>query len=252
MTPYFRLLAGGALAALLTTTVSLTGCSKGNPAGATAPVYDGSWTGVTSQGSPISFTIVNNSLCSLQIAVSISGAYCNISIEPTVAINPGKSLTGNQFDFSTTFGNVPFSVHGEYGPADSFSGVIHASSTQCDGTVDIAWNATKHTQSQINLTGTWIGTYSTSLIATSDVTFNLTQTEAQYSGTYYSTNKSQGTITGTISNSTMAFSLHQTTVNCNGDFSGSATVTNDTMRFSFTGSDCLGYHANGTGTAIKQ
>ena len=100
----------------------------------------------------------------------------------------------------------------------------------------------------IDVTGTWYGTYSTSRVPSASITFHLTQSEANLTGTYSASTGASGTITGTVSGNNIGnFSLNQTLPSCTGSFTGTATGTGDTMDFTFSGSDCLGSHTNGQG-----
>lgn len=139
---------------------------------------------------------------------------------------------------------------------------------------DYTWSfTTEATPPTVDVTGTWSGTYSTSLVPLTTVTLNLiqqaasttsmsityadkstkrfVQTAANVTGTFI-TPDVEGTVNGTISGNTITFTLNQTTASCLGTFSGTATVTDNTMTFTFTGSDCLGTHTDGQGTATKQ
>ncbi len=106
----------------------------------------------------------------------------------------------------------------------------------------------------ISVAGTWTGSYSTSLVPNASIIITLTQTSNNVSGTFKSQSGSTGTVsnfTATIESNRFDFSLEETTPDCSGTFTGTATVSGDTMDFTFSGSDCLGYHANGSGRAIR-
>jgi hypothetical protein len=49
-----------------------------------------------------------------------------------------------------------------------------------------------------------------------------------------------------------SFPLTQTTSYCTGTFSGSGTISGESISFSFQGTDCLGTHTNGTGDVVKE
>lgn len=107
----------------------------------------------------------------------------------------------------------------------------------------------------VDVTGTWEGTYSTSLIPFAQTTFTLTQSGSNVTGTYSTSTgvggEATGSFSGRINENTITFTLNQTTPECPGTFSGIATVTGNTMNFTFTGSDCMGYHADGRGSATR-
>lgn len=126
----------------------------------------------------------------------------------------------------------------------------------------------------VDVTGTWIGTLSTSLLPETPVILKLTQAAlsgtsvsitsvkgitkqevvraaANVSGTY-SLDDVEGTVSGTVNGNTFDFTLNHTTPDCPGTFNGTATINGDAMTFNLSGSDCLGTHSNGQGTANKQ
>jgi hypothetical protein len=90
------------------------------------------------------------------------------------------------------------------------------------------------------VTGTWFGTYTTSLINNppADLTLLLTQTGSSVTGTYStSTNvggSGGGTFSGTANGAVITFTMNQTTPECPGTFSGTSNVTGNTMNFTFT------------------
>ena len=104
----------------------------------------------------------------------------------------------------------------------------------------------------LDLTGTWSGTFTTSIITTpTPVTLVLSQSSSNVTGTYSSQAGGVGTVSGTLNGNTLTFSLQQTTTGCSGTFSGTGTVSGNTMTFTFSGNDCLGTHSNGQGTVTR-
>jgi hypothetical protein len=105
-------------------------------------------------------------------------------------------------------------------------------------------------------TGTWVGTYSTSIIPSAQITLTLTQSGSNVTGTYSTTTgvggAAGGTYTGTANGDVITWTINQTTPDCPGTFSGTSTLTGNTMNFIFTGNDCAGFHNNGQGTATRQ
>jgi len=134
------------------------------------------------------------------------------------------------------------------------------------------------TPTPINITGTWRGYYSTSLVDSDSCSFFLKQFKKRVDGTMSTGEGGSGNVTGKISGKTFKFKVRQTNKKCKGSFKGIATITidNDTqvlqknklqientqfdlrsstsmsMEFSFTGKNCLGKHKNGEGYVIKQ
>jgi hypothetical protein len=103
----------------------------------------------------------------------------------------------------------------------------------------------------VNVTGTWSGSFSTNLVASATITFTLAQSGTTVTGAYASASGASGSVNGTISGSTIIFTLTQTTASCPGTFSGTATVSGNTMTFTLSGHDCLGDHYGGNGTVTR-
>ena len=104
----------------------------------------------------------------------------------------------------------------------------------------------------VDLNGLWTGTITSSLLtAPTALTINMSHTSNHVSGTYSVLTGASGTISGTINNNSMNFTLTQTTPTCQGIFSGQGTINNSTITFTYSGNDCWGTHSNGNGTVIK-
>ena len=123
--------------------------------------------------------------------------------------------------------------------------------------------------SAMDITGTWEGYYSTSLVGSTDIKLKLTQSGKRINGTVKGSNGMKGKINGKkTGDNTVKFKITTTTRNCPGTFNGKAIVynpgkkklqientqfdlksaTSATMNITFTGKDCLGTHKNGKGT----
>ena len=113
------------------------------------------------------------------------------------------------------------------------------------------------TTTAVGVTGTWVGTYTTSLVDLTQITLLLTQSGANVTGTYLTETgfggEGGGTYTGIASGDVITWTVNQTTPpECTGTFSGTSIVTGNTMSLTFTGTDCDGFHNNGQGTATRQ
>ena len=99
------------------------------------------------------------------------------------------------------------------------------------------------------LGGIWAGSFTSSVVASPvPVTAVLVQVGDTLTGSYAVRlgNGPSGTIRATVVNGTAVdFRLRQTSTNCLGTFDGQAAVTGNVLTASYTGSDCLGSHANG-------
>lgn len=110
--------------------------------------------------------------------------------------------------------------------------------------------------STLDITGTWKGSCSSSLISQTQDTVTLTQTGSDVTGTYVAVDQAgdsvRGTVSGTVSESSFSFAFNQTTPSCTGTFNGSANISGNAMSVTFTGTDCLGTHSNGQCSLTKQ
>jgi hypothetical protein len=107
------------------------------------------------------------------------------------------------------------------------------------------------TQARANFAGTWNGTYQSNVVPAIDVTLIFQQLGNTVTGTYLSKNGAQGVMSGTINSSgELVAKATQTTPKCRGQFNMAATISNNTLKWTFKGTDCLGVE-NGTGTATQ-
>lgn len=140
------------------------GCSGGSPvctttvsAAATVtatftqlPVWDGTWTGTTSQGRPITLTVVDNAITQVQVGWQI--AACGTSGTTTttfggggIAINP----TTGTFSRSAPGTPLSYTISGTFAlDASGASGTINFTFSQpfppfCSGSASATWSATR-------------------------------------------------------------------------------------------------------------
>lgn len=107
------------------------------------------------------------------------------------------------------------------------------------------------TQTQANFAGTWNGTYQSNVVPATDVTLIFQQLGNTVTGTYLSKNGAQGVMSGSVNSSgQLAAKATQTTPTCRGQFNMAATISNNTLNWTFNGTDCLGTE-NGKGTATQ-
>ncbi|MCX6349279.1 MAG: hypothetical protein NTV79_07260 [Candidatus Aureabacteria bacterium] len=100
------------------------------------------------------------------------------------------------------------------------------------------------------ISGTWEGTFSTSLVDTSSLTMTVSQDGNEFSGTYSGADFS-GSLTGTITGNTITFDLDPSP-DCPGDFDGSGAISGSSLTLTFSGADCLGSHRNGEANLSKK
>lgn len=105
-----------------------------------------------------------------------------------------------------------------------------------------------------NVTGTWIGPYTSSNFGSQTATLNLVQTGAAITGTFSSSTGSLGNVVGPISGNTAFLTIIVTTPGCTGAFSGTGKVDGNTMFFSYNGAASIncGGAENGSGNLTKQ
>jgi hypothetical protein len=108
-----------------------------------------------------------------------------------------------------------------------------------------------------NATGTWTGSFTSSLGGTHQVTLNLVQNGSSLSGAYSTSTGAVGTASGSVVGNMAIVTFTMTSQGCNGTFSGSAMITEpgsgpSTMACNFSGSTTCGGNETDTGTLTKQ
>jgi len=106
-------------------------------------------------------------------------------------------------------------------------------------------------QADMNIVGTWKGSFSSSLIDNMGIMLIIMQDGNEITGNYYS-DMSVGTISGSVDGNKLAFTLTQTSSYCTGTFSGSGSISDASISFNFQGTDCMGAHSNGIGEVTKE
>lgn len=108
----------------------------------------------------------------------------------------------------------------------------------------------------VNATGTWHGSYNSTVFGAQTMTLNIQQNGSALTGTYSSSTGATGTISGSVSGNTASVTITVTTPGCGGHFDGTGiidTQTNpDTMSFQYNGSSTCGGNESGTGNLTKQ
>jgi hypothetical protein len=104
-------------------------------------VYDGDWTGTTSAGGTIRFSIRDNNIVSFRVnfGYSTNNASCNVDSNTT--ISPGLPLSGNGFQI-----DIPaLKIASVFDSPAAASGTLAASadSQRCKISVDLTWSAQK-------------------------------------------------------------------------------------------------------------
>jgi hypothetical protein len=243
----------------------LVGCSgardsSDSPTGPNGPSGQGSivggWGGTTSQGRPIHFLVTDLGIPLFMVNTSIVGTGCTNTVTSYLArtgADAPHAVTSGAFSVSTSGSSGTLAMTGSLQTSGTASGTININDTRCTGTLTGTWTATKAAGAEVNLSGTWNANFASSLVARTSGTITLTQNGAAVTGTYLLPNGAQGTITGTVSGRMATISLVQTTVGCPGTFTGYAAVmaSPETLTYFYAGSDCLGAHTAGNGSATR-
>ena len=110
----------------------------------------------------------------------------------------------------------------------------------------------------VNATGTWSGTYTSSVFGSKTATLSLVQNSATLTGNYSNSVGGLGSVSGTVSGNTATFTINVTTPGCSGSFTGTGTINTTvspaTMAFTYNGATnaACGGAESGTGNLIKQ
>lgn len=213
--------------------------------------FSGSWTGtwasqVVSAGGQFSASITQSGN-SLSGIARLSGSLC--SIDFTLS----GSVSGNTFQVTLSAGGQNRVTVSGTVSGNSLSGNYSTlnTGTQCDG--DRGTIQATITSGSPNLSGTWSGTYSTSLVSPTQVVLTLQQSGQTLTGQVLAANGFTATLQGVVrAFDDIQFTLTNTVPGCPGSFSGQAVLSGNTLTFTFAGQDCLGVHTNGRGTVTRQ
>jgi hypothetical protein len=109
----------------------------------------------------------------------------------------------------------------------------------------------------VDVTGRWVGTYTSSVTGNGTISMNLQQSGATVSGNYATSSGALGSVSGTVSSDIVTFTLTVTTPGCSGTFQGTGNVDIPpsgplTQSFTYSGSSTCGGAENGTGNLILQ
>lgn len=230
----------------------------GNPS--TSGSIVGGWTGTTSQGLPIAILVnASNGIVLMMIGSSVAGATCTNSVTTFVPREPPDQPvavgSGGSFTHSSSGSSGTLAVAGTLSASGTASGTLTINDTKCTGTLNATWTATRASSAEVNLAGTWNGTFASSLVARVPGVITVTQSAASVTGSFnIPSNGATGTIAGTVSGRMVTFTFTQTTVGCAGTFTGHGVLmpSPELLVYYYSGSDCLGSHSFGSGSASRQ
>jgi len=110
------------------------------------PDYSGSWSGTTSQGKSISFTVVDNEITHFSFEFDwISGTGCNVKGTVSNDYDPTLLISGNTFTISGTIPGLSYTFNGAFSSETTSNGTsnLNASGT-CTTTASPTWSANKN------------------------------------------------------------------------------------------------------------
>ncbi len=120
---------------------------------AMAQSFDGNWSGTTSQGKSLSFTIAQNAATSITQAVTISTSCSSTdTITSTTTLNP-SALTGNALSITVKSPPLTYTITGTFSGASASGTIAYSYSTNifttCTGSANVTWTATKPSSSVV-------------------------------------------------------------------------------------------------------
>ena len=244
-----------ALALALLLVPLLAGCGKDGGNEPARP-FDGAWSGTTSQARPFHFLVEKNAVVAALFGFSVVGTACTDDVTLFIFREPPDTpypVSGAAFSFNTSGSRGTIAVIAELQENGAANGSLDVNAIVCNGSLPASWTASRTSTAGVNLTGTWSGALESSLVAQTDVTLTLSQSGTSLTGSYSTVDGLGGTISGTVRGRFATFTLSQTEPGCSGTFKGHAVVlpSPEMLAFAYTGSDCLGSHTGGAGSAIR-
>lgn len=109
------------------------------------PDYSGSWSGTTSQGKSISFTVVDNEITHFSFEFDwISGTGCSVSGTVSNDYDPTLLISGNTFAISGTIPGLSYTFNGTFSSETMANGTSNlTASGTCPSTASPTWSANK-------------------------------------------------------------------------------------------------------------
>jgi subtilisin family serine protease len=111
----------------------------------TAPTYNGTWSGTTSQGKPFTFVVANNLVTSVTFGFTITGPG-GCTLDDSTTHTPNTPVDGNQMLISRLIDPPTFAGSGTFNSGTTAGGYLYvttALSAPCVGSTGFTWTATK-------------------------------------------------------------------------------------------------------------
>lgn len=108
--------------------------------------YSGSWSGSTSQGYGISFTIVDNAITEISFGFKTVGPICTLTYAwgLTIGYPTPKSISGNTFTISGSVTDLTYTFIGTFDSTTTASGTAEFThGGNCPGTGSATWSVNK-------------------------------------------------------------------------------------------------------------
>ena len=105
------------------------------------PVYDGTWTGKTSQDSTITITISANAITQIVFGWRATGS-CTVNGKTTTTFNTPLSVASGSFTHTSSGGTPSYTMSGTFGSATALSGTISLSYSQAFPSCSASGSAT--------------------------------------------------------------------------------------------------------------
>ena len=123
---------------------ALAGCKDSTSPAPIDPV--GSWSGTTSQGRALSFTITARGLASASLDWRLTGTACSYNATATLSSSSPTPVTQTSFTatypLSGSFG-ADFTISGTFTSSTAAHGTLLIADVSCGGTLNATWTATK-------------------------------------------------------------------------------------------------------------
>ncbi len=213
----------------------LTGCGGGGGGSASAPG--------------------NRAPTALFVATPSAVGPLTVEVDATASSDPDGAIATYTWDFGdgqAANGAAATAGH-QYQVAGMFT--IRLTVTDSNGAQGTATRQVTVSGAQL---AQWLGEYESSLIGKTALYSEISQVGTTLSGTYRDEFGREGTISGSVSGANVTLRFTDTTAACPGTFDatgvidGTILLGTDTIDFQFTGSNCDGNHADGTGYLMLQ
>ncbi len=100
--------------------------------------FNGTWTGTTSQGFPMSFSVSDGKIKQLSFQIQVTGFYCTATVGSTVTYVSPLAIASDAFSDTSSYPKFK----GTFSSASQASGTLEDYHSACWGTASVTWSAT--------------------------------------------------------------------------------------------------------------